>query len=633
MSVRTIMNNGASSNRIDIVFLGDGYTSSELATTYTNHANSLVSYLFNDSLLTQPFGRYESFFNVHLIDVASNQSGADNPGTGTTRDTALNSTYFYDGQTERLLYVDDTVANSALSAGLSGTSIDADMKFVTVNETKYGGGGGTYAVYAGGNASALEIAVHEVGHSFADLADEYGGSGSYSGSEPRAVNVTTDSSGSKWSKWLGYEQDGIGTIGAYEGGVYVDQGVYRPSLNSKMRSLEQPFDAISREAFVLEFYQHVDPLDSYSYQGTSGTLTGVSSLSVTPIDTDVITTDWYVNGTLTVSGKTSVTMTELGATDTAATYNISAKAYDTTDWVRGDRSSLEQTVSWTVQPTATNMIDTNDDTASTAVGTPVIIDVEANDTITFSDTVISSTNPSHGTLTSNSDRTYTYTPDAGFTGVDTFTYSVILTVDIMDTSTVRITVGDTADPANFTPLSEALTSSGLSKLRDFDGNALGNNDQWVEIGRTDIQGDGDTEVLLVNASNGRWATLGLVQVDGQDGIDFTQNGAGGDTRVVGIYIDPLVTSGQVESGGPFDSQTRFQNDLNAGRINKVLGSGDYDGDGMQEVYFDLADNSAVLHAYMHADGNIRYANYQSEADLAAYMTGNGVAASVYDGWF
>ena len=56
---------------------------------------------------------------------------------------------------------------------------------------------------------------------------------------------------------------------------------------------------------------------------------------------------------------------------------------------------------------------------------------------------------------------------------------------------------------------------------------------------------------------------------------------------------------------------------------------DYDGDGLNEIYFGLADGTAVLHAYMHADGNIQSANYQSKADLTEFMTANGASMN-YD---
>ncbi len=256
----TFLNNGASSNRVDIVFLGDGYTSSEL-NAYQSHISSMMSHLFNQG--EEPFPRYRNYFNAHRIDVISQQSGADDPSANFFVNTALDARYLYDGITQRLLYVSNAKATTALSSGLGG-ALTADMRLVAVNATQYGGGGGTYAVYAGGNSSATEIALHELGHSFAGLADEYGGNtGTYTGNEPIEVNLTKNSTGAKWSRWIGYNQPGIGTIGAYEGGGYYDHGLYRPSFNSKMRALNQPFDAVSREEIILDIYRTVDPLDAW----------------------------------------------------------------------------------------------------------------------------------------------------------------------------------------------------------------------------------------------------------------------------------------------------------------------------------------------------------------------------------
>lgn len=240
----TFLDNGPPANRVDIVFLGDGYTSTELG-IYQTHINLMMAHLFDEG--EDPFPRYENYFNAHRIDVISQQSGADDPSVPFFVNTALDATYRYDGVTQRLLYINDPKANTAMSAGLNG-AFTADMRLVTVNATQYGGGGGFYAVYAGGDSSATEVALHELGHSFSNLADEYGGfTTTYNGAEPTEVNVTKDSGGAKWARWLGYDQPGIGVIGAYEGGRYYNRGIYRPSLNSKMRALGRPFDAISRE--------------------------------------------------------------------------------------------------------------------------------------------------------------------------------------------------------------------------------------------------------------------------------------------------------------------------------------------------------------------------------------------------
>ena len=100
----TMINHGPSSNRVDIVFLGDGYTATDISNgTYVNHINSYVNYMFSPGLNQDPFNRYRNYFNVYRIDVVSNQSGADVPQQGISRDTALDATYRFDGVTDRLL--------------------------------------------------------------------------------------------------------------------------------------------------------------------------------------------------------------------------------------------------------------------------------------------------------------------------------------------------------------------------------------------------------------------------------------------------------------------------------------------------------------------------------------------------
>lgn len=167
----------------------------------------------------------------------------------------------------------------------------------------------------------------------------------------------------------------------------------------------------------------------------------------------------------------------------------------------------------------------------------------------------------------------------------------------------------------------------LQQLRDYGGNSLGGDSAWQYIGSADVQLDGDQELIFVNAAIGRWATLGP---DSNDLINFSNHGAGGDTRVVGIYIDPLVEAGVIAGGNDHDSQQRFANDLAISNLDTVLGAADYDGDGLQEMYLKTTDGSAYLHMYMHADGNIRYANYQSEQQMTDYLIQYGYTD--YQAW-
>ena len=120
-------------------------------------------------------------------------------------------------------------------------------------------------------------------------------------------------------------------------------------------------------------------------------------------------------------------------------------------------------------------------------------------------------------------------------------------------------------------------------------------------------------------------TASVDPITGQ--IDYSKHGQGGTTRIVGIYIDPLVASGDVVQGSDHDSQRRFQNDLKNDNL-LVKTSGDYDGDGTQEVYWKTVDGTAYLRSLMHADGNIKYANYQSLSEMTNYLTTNGFADTV-----
>lgn len=383
----TTISNGPSRNRVDIVFAGDGYRSWEIATTYPNHVRALTDYMFSGDLLSEPFGRYKNFFNVHRVNVVSAESGADDPSTNTFRNTALDASYLWDGVTQRLLYVSDSKTDAAIASALSGTGINAEMAFVTVNDAQYGGGGGRYSVYAGGNQSSLEIALHEVGHSFARLADEYdyGGPTTYSGGEPNQPNVTTDPTGAKWAHWLGYEQQGVGTIGVYEGGLYSKFGIYRPSLNSKMNSLGQPFDAVSREQFILRIYDSVDPIDAHT--DNSARLVNRDAVIVDVIDPAVIKVRWSVDGrTIQDGGVYAFDLSDQGYG--LGTFAVTALAYDDTVWVRTDLDKLQQTVTWTIDvPTgattgADNLKGTKKiDKISALAGNDTLLGNVGNDTL------------------------------------------------------------------------------------------------------------------------------------------------------------------------------------------------------------------------------------------------------------
>ena len=172
----------------------------------------------------------------------------------------------------------------------------------------------------------------------------------------------------------------------------------------------------------------------------------------------------------------------------------------------------------------------------------------------------------------------------------------------------------------------------LTNIKDYGGTLHGGSESEQEInyyyqGSLDVAGDGTIEDIYTNKISKRWATVR--RNSSTNNVDWSDHGKGGGTRIVGIYIDPLVTSGDVVQFSDHDSQYRFQNDLGLNNL-IVKTTGDYDSNGIQEVYWKTADGSAYLRSLMHADGNIRYANYQSEEQMSNYLTNNGYESVISD---
>ena len=359
----TLVDNGQPPNRVDMVFVGDGYTQANLsAGVYTGHVQSYVDYMFGTAAgsLSEPFPRYRKFFNVHQIDVASQESGADNSPFGVLRNTALDARYWTDG-IERLLTIDPVKASQVASQHLAGTGITLDMRLATVNDSRYGGSGGMWATFAGNNPQTHDLALHELSHSFSGTIDEYEGFvGTYPHGEPAAPNATTDPTGSKWSHWLGFE-DPRGDyldIGAFQGAAFYSLGVYRPALDSKMRTLGTPFNAVVREETILDIYNFVRPVDQH--RGNEATVE-TGPLWVEVVDPAVIQVDWYVNGAL-VDESSAAAFDLNDFSFPSGTYAVRAHAYDRIldhagngsmlDLVRKDFHKLQQEIEWTVAHTA-----------------------------------------------------------------------------------------------------------------------------------------------------------------------------------------------------------------------------------------------------------------------------------------
>jgi hypothetical protein len=349
-NVETLIENGPSSNRIDLVFVGDGYTVADLD-DYEIHVNNAV----NDFFGIEPLQAYLPLFNVHRVDVISNESGVDNdPVEGIEKDTAMDMGFWCSG-IERLLCVD-----TSLAWGFANNVPSTDTILAVANSSMYGGAGYSWAevgTFSGANSAATDVAIHEFGHSMANLADEYFYSGdTYTGPEPTERNASIyDASameelGTKWANWLGASGDPWdGICDTFEGCMYADYGIYRPSDNSMMRALNRPFNQPSAESFILEMYNIVDPIDDHT---PAGVLDGSETVFVTPVEINhPMQIEWFLDGEqLDIDGATSLEISTLGLS--AGLYNLQVHVVDPTEWVRDEVARdaiMKQTVIWPVQ--------------------------------------------------------------------------------------------------------------------------------------------------------------------------------------------------------------------------------------------------------------------------------------------
>ncbi|MFZ6712879.1 M64 family metallopeptidase [Undibacterium sp. TC9W] len=244
-TVTTIINNGPSNTRMDLVFVGDGYTAAEMSKWRTD-AQKVIDGFMADPL----FAANRTSINVHRVDVASNQSGADEPDKGVYRDTAMDGS-FYCYNIDRLLCVNSTKVYDIVGSVLAPDQ--RDVIVVVSNSTRYGGSGGEIATLSM-HAQSVEIALHEIGHTAFALADEYDYGTCSLSAEPTSGDVSLN--GTRNVKWgglissstavpTGLGQYPNGTVGTFQGAQYCKTGKYRPTENSRMRTLGYPWHAVN----------------------------------------------------------------------------------------------------------------------------------------------------------------------------------------------------------------------------------------------------------------------------------------------------------------------------------------------------------------------------------------------------
>lgn len=299
---QVFLNNGDPGQKIDLVILGDGYSKKELKKFKAD-----VKRYIDDLFGVEPFKSHQKDFNVRAIQVYSQDSGIDEPRKNKWKDTALGTSYNSLDSPRYILSLENRAIRD-----IAGT-VPYDYIYILVNSPRYGGGGifNWFATcYTGSQNGEPDwwsdyVFVHEFGHSFAGLGDEYYSSSvSYNDfysrdTEPWEPNITAllDKNNIKWghlikegtpipTPWEKAQYDSLsavlraldrsapdyrskadalyekmsallksskyaGKVGCFEGAGYVSTGLYRPFIDCRMFSKSLvDFCPVCNEAIV-----------------------------------------------------------------------------------------------------------------------------------------------------------------------------------------------------------------------------------------------------------------------------------------------------------------------------------------------------------------------------------------------
>jgi len=304
-----VMENGDPAVKVDLVVLGDGYTADEMD-KFHDDARRLAGEMFT----VEPFLSRKTDFNVWAVDSPAEHSGISRPRVGVFNETPLGARYNSFDSRRYVLSLNDRAWRDVAAA------VPYDFVLMLVNERKYGGGGiyNLYSTAAVDSAFARYLVIHEFGHHFAGLGDEYFTSPTAYEEfvsdlvEPWEPNVTAlaDPEQLKWgdlvdagiplptpwgkddyesrslasqkrraelraadapeeqleelfleerklfTRMLG-EQEHSGKIGAFEGAMYESQGLYRPATDCIMFTRDEVgFCAVCRRAIerIIDLY-------------------------------------------------------------------------------------------------------------------------------------------------------------------------------------------------------------------------------------------------------------------------------------------------------------------------------------------------------------------------------------------
>ena len=258
-----LLHNDSPEKCIDVAILAEGYTPQEMQTFYED-ADIACKSIFDH----EPFKSMKKRFNVVAVASPSTDSGVSVPRLNEWKHTAFSS-HFSTFYSDRYL---TTSRVKAIHDALAG--IPYEHIIILANTEEYGGGGiyNSYTLTTAHHPMFRPVVVHEFGHSFGGLADEYFYDNDVMTDtypldiEPWEQNISTQVDfAAKWKDMLS-ENTPVPTpaevsenypTGVYEGGGYSAKGIFRPAENCRMRTNEYPaFCPVCQRALrrIIEFY-------------------------------------------------------------------------------------------------------------------------------------------------------------------------------------------------------------------------------------------------------------------------------------------------------------------------------------------------------------------------------------------
>ncbi|MCR8918071.1 IgA Peptidase M64 [Bacteroides gallinaceum] len=262
---RYLLKSGSEENCIDIAILAEGYTKEETELFYKD-AQTACEALFSH----EPFKKLKSRFNVVAVFSESKDSGVSIPRQNEWKKTAVSS-HFDTFYSDRYL---TTRSVKAIHNWLAG--IPYEHIIILANTDTYGGGGiyNSYTLTTAHHPMFKPVVVHEFGHSFGGLADEYAYDAAPSPQYPYSIepweqNITTLADFD--AKWKDMVEPGTPVptpvqtdksliytkVGVYEGAGYTQKGIYRPTTECRMKINEAPvFCPVCQRALekLIRFY-------------------------------------------------------------------------------------------------------------------------------------------------------------------------------------------------------------------------------------------------------------------------------------------------------------------------------------------------------------------------------------------